>query len=93
MNILECVGLYEAETGEKMRDKAVQVITRLNKIGKAFEAKGREDIACGQPAVTDGFFQAWGAKAFPTDSEMGQLAGELMQDCYMDGYTAITKTE
>lgn len=93
MNILQYVDLYEAEAGKKMSNEAVQVIARLDKIGKAFEAKGREDIACGQAAVTEGFFQAWGAKAFPTDSEMGQLAGELMQDCYMDGYTAITKTE
>lgn len=93
MNILECIDLYEAQAGKKLSNEAVQFITRMDNVGKAFEAKGRETAAGGLPAVGDAFFLTWGEKNFPTDPRMGRLVCELMQDCYMDGYTASIKAE
>ena len=79
---------FEELAGERPDAATIRFVEQLNKVGKKFESKGKEDASEGLLVPPDESFAAWGSKVFYDDPEMAESIGDLMKYCYLDGYNA-----
>lgn len=93
MNMKKYIPEYEKLKGEKLDSKVIQIIERLDAIGKQFESKGREDVTKNRPAASDIVFRSWAEKVFDDDPEIAEVMSDLMQGCYLDGYNGKSDAE